>query len=255
MVSNATITSMIAVIIYTFLLFAGFIFYNKRKTGIEIKPLIVGSIGFIVFTQVLEKLLHVIVITQFPNYADYPVLFGLYGGMAAGLFEEVGRYILYAWLLNKYLDYKGGLSFGIGWGGIEAVVLALITILPNVIFAFLINAGTFEAAFAGQLPSDQIALIKDSLINQGAGFYLFGIVERFFALFMQIALSLFVLLAVVKNKISYLIYSILVHALIDFPLAFFQTGDLNNIWIIEIYIAAIGILSMFFIKRIKKSLS
>ncbi|WP_338448882.1 YhfC family glutamic-type intramembrane protease [Niallia oryzisoli] len=254
MVSNMTIASMIGVILYTLLLFVGFILFNKRRTGLSIKPLIVGSIGFIVFTQVLEKILHLVVITQFPNYAEHPILFGIYGGMAAGLFEEVGRFILFTWLLKKYLDYKGGLSFGVGWGGIEAVVLAFSTILPNVIFAFMINSGTFETAMAAQLPADQISMIKESLVNQNAIYYLYGMSERFFAVFMQISFSLLVLIAVVRKKISYLIYAILIHAAIDFPLVFFQTGDMTSMWIIEIYIAIIGILSMFFMKRLKRSL-
>lgn len=254
MVSNMTIASMIGVILYTLLLFVGFILFNKRRTGISIKPLIVGSIGFIVFTQVLEKILHLVVITQFPNYSDHPILFGIYGGLAAGLFEEVGRFILFTWLLKKYLDYKGGLSFGVGWGGIEAVVLAFSTILPNVIFAFMINSGTFESAMAAQLPADQISMIKESLVNQNAIYYLYGVFERFFAVFMQISFSLLVLLAVVRKKISYLIYAILIHAVIDFPLVFFQTGYMTSLWVIEIYLAVLGILSMFFIKRVKRSL-
>ncbi|KAA9028412.1 YhfC family intramembrane metalloprotease [Niallia endozanthoxylica] len=254
MVSNVTIASMIGFILYSFLLFAGFILFNKRRTGISIKPLIVGSVGFIVITQVLEKLLHLVVITQFPNYADHPVLFGIYGGLAAGIFEEVGRFILFTWLLKKYLDYKGGLSFGIGWGGIEAVVLALTMTLPNIIFSFMINSGTFDTAMAAQFPSDQISMIKETILSQNAAFYLLGVSERFFALFLQIALSLFVLVAVIKKKKSYLIYAILIHAAIDFPFVFIQTGHFTSLWVLEIYLAVIGILSIFFIKKMKKSL-
>jgi uncharacterized membrane protein YhfC len=62
----------------------------------------------------------------------------LYGGLAAGSFEELGRFILFTWLLKKYRDYKSGISFGIGWGGIEAVLLTLTMVVPNIIFAFMI---------------------------------------------------------------------------------------------------------------------
>lgn len=60
-------------------------------------------IGFVVFSLLL---LHVIVITNFPNYAEHPWLFGLYGGMTAGIFEELGRFLLFTWLLKKYYDYR-----------------------------------------------------------------------------------------------------------------------------------------------------
>ena len=245
---------MFITILFSFLLFAGLILYYKKKTGIYIKPLIIGSIGFIVFTQILEKALHVVVFLNFTNYADHPWLFALYGGMAAGLFEELGRFILFTWILKQYLNFRGGISFGIGWGGIEAVLLMLITILPTIIFAFMINAGTFETGLAGQVPSDQLPIIKETVLNQGVSFYLWGIVERFFAVFMQIALSLFVLVAVVKRKFVYVIYAILIHAAIDFPAAFYQTGHIKSLWIIELYIAIIGVFSFVFIKKVEKSI-
>ncbi|MBS4223666.1 YhfC family intramembrane metalloprotease [Lederbergia citrea] len=252
MVSNATIISMFVPIVFSFLLFAGLILFYKEKTGIYVKPLIIGSIGFIVFTQILEKVLHVIVITSFPNYADHPWLFGLYGGMAAGVFEEIGRFILFTWLLKKYLDYKGGISFGIGWGGIEGVLLMLMIFAPNILFAFFINAGTFESELAGQIPADQLATLKETVLSQGVSFYLLASVERLFAVFLQIALSLLVLLAVVKKKFSYVIYAILIHAMIDYPLAFYQTGHIKSLWVIELYLAIICAFSFIFIKKAKR---
>ena len=254
MVSNATIISMFMTILFSFLLFAGLILFYKKKTGIYIKPLIIGSIGFIVFTQILEKILHIVVFSNFPNYADHPWLFALYGGMAAGLFEELGRFILFTWILKKYLNFRGGISFGIGWGGTEAVLLILITVLPNIIFAFMINAGIFETSLAAQVPSDQLLVIKETVLNQGVSFYLLGISERFFAVFMQIAFSLLVLVAAVKRKFVYVIYAIFIHAAIDFPAAFYQTGHIKSLWIIELYLAIIGVLSFIFIKKVEKAI-
>lgn len=255
MVSNSTIISMFVPIVFTILLFIGLIMFYRKKTGIYTKSLIIGAVGFFVFTQVLEKVLHVVVLTNFPNYADHPWLFGLYGAFAAGIFEELGRFILFTWLLKKYLDYKGGISFGVGWGGIEAVLLPLMVLLPNIIFAFMINAGTFEASMADKLPADQIATLKDSLINAEVSGYLLACVERFFAVFIQIALSLLVLLGVVKKKFMYVIYAILIHAAIDFPLAFYQTGHIKSLWIIEAYLVVVGLLSFAFINKVRKSLN
>lgn len=249
MVSTATLISMFVPVVFSFVLFAGLILFYKKKTGIYVKPIIIGSIGFIVITQILEKILHVVVLTNFPNYAEHPWLFGLYGGMAAGLFEELGRFLLFTWLLKKYHDYKGGISFGIGWGGIEAVVLMLTMLVPNIIFAFMINAGTFESSLGSSLPKEQLETVKESVLNNGVSYYLLGCVERFFAAFMQIAFSLLVLAGVVKKKFSYVVLAVLIHAAIDFPLAFYQTGHIKSLWIIEVHIAIVGILSLFFIKR------
>lgn len=244
--------SMFVPVVFSFVLFIGLILFYRKRTGISLKPLIIGSIGFIVITQMLEKALHVVVVLNFPNYADHPWLFGLYGGMAAGVFEEVGRFLLFIWLLKKYREYKDGISFGIGWGGIEAIVLMLTVGLPNILFAFMINAGTFEITLGAQLSADELSTLKETILNQGITFYLLGSVERFFAVFIQIAFSLWVLYAAIKGKFVYVLYAVLVHAAIDFPLVFFQTGHFMNIWVIEGYVAAIGVISFFVIRRMKR---
>jgi uncharacterized membrane protein YhfC len=249
MVSTAKIISMFVPIIFSFVLYIGLILYYRKKTGIAVKPLIIGAIGFVVFTQVLEKVLHLAVITAFPNYADHPWLFGLYGGMAAGTFEELGRFLLFTWLLKKFQDYKGGISFGVGWGGIEAVVLMVMMIVPNIMFALMMNAGTLEKSLAGQITTDQLAAIKDNVLNNGVSFYLLAGVERFFAAFIQIAFSLWVLIAVVKKKFVYVIYAILIHAAFDFPLVFVQTGYFTNLWVVELYVAIGGMTSFWLIKK------
>lgn len=249
MVSTVKIISMFVPIVFSFVLFIGLILYYRKKTGIAVKPLIVGAIGFVVITQVLEKALHLAVVTAFPNYAEHPWLFGLYGGMAAGLFEELGRFLLFTWLLKKFHDYNGGISFGVGWGGIEAVVLMLMMIVPNILFAFMMNAGTLEKTLAEQIPTDQISAIKETVLNNGVSFYLLACVERFFAAFIQIAFSLWVLIAVVKKKFVYVIYAILIHAAFDFPLVFVQTGYFTNLWVVELYVAIGGMTSFWLIKK------
>ncbi|MEH7416837.1 YhfC family glutamic-type intramembrane protease [Neobacillus drentensis] len=253
MVSTAKMISMFVPIVFAFILFIGLIWYYRKKMGVAVKPLIVGAIGFVVFTQVLEKALHLAVITAFPHYADHPWAFGLYGGLAAGLFEEFGRFLLFTWLLKKFRDYKSGISFGIGWGGIEAILLVLMTIVPNIMFAFMMNAGTLEKTLGGQIPAEQIAAIKDTVLNNGVSYYFLGCVERFFAVFMQIAFSLWVLIAVVKKKFVYVVYVILIHAAIDLPLVFVQTGHFTNLWVVELYIAIVGLMSFWLIKKARGS--
>ncbi|UOQ44820.1 YhfC family intramembrane metalloprotease [Halobacillus salinarum] len=252
MISPSTLIAMCIPGVFSILLFIGLILFYRKKTGLHMKPLLLGAAGFIVFTQILEKTLHAVVVNAFPTYADHPWLFGLYGGLAAGHFEELGRFILFIWLLKKFRDYKTGVSLGIGWGGIEAVLLMVTAMISNLTFAFMINAGTYESTLGGQLPADQLATIKDSLLNQNIGYYLLACVERFFSVFLQIALSLLVLYGVVKKKFLYVVYAILIHAVIDYPLVFVQTGYIKSLWLVEVYVAIIGILAMVYIKRMEK---
>ena len=47
----------------------------------------------------------------------------LYGGLMAGVFEETGRYVSFKWFLKKETRIQDGLSYGIGHGGIEAMLI------------------------------------------------------------------------------------------------------------------------------------
>jgi uncharacterized membrane protein YhfC len=255
LISDITIVCMIVSIGFAFFLFGGLVVVYRKKEGVSIKPLILGSVGFIFFSQLLEKALHVIVLSHFPHYTDHPVWFGLYGGFAAGFFEETGRFILFTWLLKKYHNYRSGISFGIGWGGAEAVLLTLTVVLPNLIFTFMINSGTLELKLGSQVSADAIHSLKEGVLSHGAFYYLLGCMERFFAIFIQIFLSVFVLWGVVKRKSVYLLFAVIIHAAIDFPIVFFQTGKFTQLWIIELYIAVIGFLALFFANRLKRNFS
>lgn len=244
--------SMFASVLFSFILFIGLILFYRKRIGVQIKPLLLGALGFIVFSQILEKIMHVIVLSHFKNYADYPIWFGIYGGLAAGLFEELGRFILYIWLLKKYRDFRSGVSFGIGWGGIEAILLTVMIVVPNIIFACMINAGTLESSLKGQLSNDMIQSLKDGVLSHGISYYVLGCFERFFAVFMQIFLSLFVLLGILKKKFYYILLAVLIHAIIDFPLTFYQTGHIKNLWMIELYVAIFGCIFIFLIQKSKK---
>lgn len=252
MVGQLTILSMFVLILFTFLLFAGLIVYYKKREGISIKSAVIGAIGFIVFVQVLEKILHVFVITKFPDYAEHPWMFSLYGALTAGIFEELGRFFLFVWLLKTYREYKDGISFGVGWGGSEAIILPLTMVVPNILFSFMINGGTFDTSMASQMTTDQLNTLKETVLNQGAGYYMFGMLERFLAIFIQIALSILILLGVTKKTFRLIILSVLLHAAINFPLALYQTKQLGSLWMIELYLGVIALCAVLFIKRSKK---
>jgi hypothetical protein len=41
------------------------------------------------------------------NADHFPIL-AIYGGLTAGIFEELGRFVAFFFLLKKYLEYKDG---------------------------------------------------------------------------------------------------------------------------------------------------
>lgn len=98
-----------------------------RRNGVW-KPLIFGALTFFVF-QVLIRI--PIIQIVLPNMQWFltmsytqPVVYALFMGVTAALVEEFGRYVTMRLFLKKNLRFVDGISFGIGHGGIEAILIA-----------------------------------------------------------------------------------------------------------------------------------
>lgn len=249
MVSNSKILFMAFAAIIS--LFFPIILYIilRIKHRASFKPVIIGALTFIVFVLVLERILHSVVLGR--NLITSPVAIALYGGLAAGLFEEVGRFITISIFLKGNRDWKDGVAFGIGHGGIEAILLATFANLNNLVYSSLINSGSLDQYLNGKVSSQVIAQIKDSLVNTKASLFALGGIERICAITFHIALTLIVLYAIRNRKKLYLLLAILIHALIDFPAGLYQTHIITNIWVVEVILFIITAAAVVFIFKSK----
>ena len=62
-----------------------------------------------------------------------PWLYGLFMGGTAAIAEEFGRYIAVRFLLKKNRRYADGIAYGLGHGGIEAMLLIGVNNIANLI--------------------------------------------------------------------------------------------------------------------------
>jgi hypothetical protein len=108
----------------------------------------------------------------------------------------------------------------------------------------MINGGTFDELVAPQLGPEMASYIKEQLINLSP--YLFAMAgpERLFTIVIHIALSLVVLLAVTKSKNIYLLYAILLHALVNYPVVIIPGWGLS-LWFAEFYLLLLAIWDMY----------
>jgi uncharacterized membrane protein YhfC len=213
--------------------------YFRKKENISWASVGVGVLIFILFAMVLEPLLHSFMLIRNAATAAAlanPWLYATYGALAAGIFEEVGRYLGFRLLLRKRQDRRDGLGLGIGHGGIEAILIGFMTSVQFFVFSMMYNAGRWEEITA-PLPADAAALLKNQLLNTPDYMYVVGGLERVFAVLLQIGLSLIVLYAVRTGKLKYLVYAILLHALPDFLAALYQKQVLS-IWVVEVILLA-----------------
>ena len=210
--------------------------YNRKKFKANHLPFWVGCITFVLFALVLEQVMYLFLMKTpiWTTISGNIWLFGIVGGLFAGLFEETGRYVAFKTVLRKKRGNDGNaLMYGAGHGGIEAVILLSVTMIMNAVLSLQFNAGN-TAAFGAQEAAQQ-------LIDTPSWYFLVGAVERIAAVTIHISLSVLVWFAA-KNSKRFWLYplAILLHLIVD-AVAVILNGIGTNVWIIEgvVYVLAI----------------
>ena len=120
----STIIILIAIILMTLLVPLGVMLALRRRGG-SWTAFLTGAGTFVLFVMVLEPVLHNLVLRSPVGAAIQQniLLYALYGGLAAGLFEETGRLLAFRFVLKTRTARLTALSYGIGHGGIEAFLV------------------------------------------------------------------------------------------------------------------------------------
>ena len=190
-----------------------------KKTKAWVPAFFIGCGIFVGFAMILEQILHAIVLTLTGSVLrDNIWLYGLYGGLAAALFEETGRWIAMKFCLKKHLTRENALMYGAGHGGIEAFLILGMSSMSNLITAAMINGGLMEKTMTAldaaqqELTYNQLSVLWTTPAYQ---FYL-APVERISAIALQIALSILVYSAVKTGKKLHLAVAFGIHFAVDF---------------------------------------
>lgn len=211
----------------------------KFCRGAKLFPAVVGAATFVVFAQVLEGVPKAIFFGGSTVVSQYVLThawaYTLIGCLLAGVFEEVGRYLAFRFLLKRYTNRRDAVTYGIGHGGIEAILVLGLTAINNIAIAQLVNSGSFETITNGLtgVQLDQVQAQIAAVASFGAANLLLGLAERAIAMTLHISLSVVVFRAVRQRKAGYLGLAVALHALFDVPAALFQCGVLHSTWLVE----------------------
>lgn len=212
----------------------------RKRAVLVIRPFLFGMAAFFV-SQILIR----IPLLQFvlPNFNWFLTLqvntyaYGLFLGISAGIFEETARFICLRYFLTNRTRLGDGLAFGLGHGGIEAMLLVGINSLAAMI---LYPLGILDLSGSGYLT------------------ILTGGIERVFAISFHIGATLVILYGIKVNKpIRFLTLAILLHGLIDsgaviLPTAY-HVGTLGLETIIMISSFLVLSLGLWLFKRKKET--
>ena len=191
------------------------------------KPLLFGALTFTVF----QGFLRIPALAALGGTAWFqalqgaePALYALFLGATAALFEEGGRWLVMRFLLKKHRGVRDGICFGVGHGGIEAVLIFGLTAAATLFSGASADAGSPPLVLAG-----------------GA--------ERVFALAAQIGFSVMVMKSVREKKPLWLLLAFVLHTLVDFGAAYAAgfLGDGASVWSIEICVGLFAAAMLWFV--------
>ena len=221
MLQNVPMGSIISMTVTAFvsllLPIAALIFFRK-KTGGRFSAVFIGAGTFIAFALILETLLHQLVLAAAGQAAFENIWFyAIYGGLAAGIFEETGRLLSMKLLMKKTLCKRDSLMFGTGHGGAEAIILGGLTYLSNAAIALMINSGAMEQTLSTMDDATRAITVQQlsALWTSPSYMFLISALERIVAFVLQLCLSYIVYRAVRYKKPLLYILAVFLHFLMD----------------------------------------
>ena len=141
------------------------------------------------------------------------VIVGISFGLVAGVFEEGARYVVYRRWLKDMRRWKGAVLFGLGHGGMEALLLGGI-----VLYALLQAIAYRNADLTTLVPLELLGIARAQLdAYWSAPWYaaLLGALERVFAVGIQISLAVIVLQVFTRKNHFWLLIAVAWHTFVD----------------------------------------
>lgn len=220
-VPQASITCMWISCGAAFIIPAALLIYFRKRHRADIFPFFAGCGVMFLFAFVFESACSRALFSSpaGAKISSSPLLYSIFGGAMAGLFEETGRYAAFRTVLNRYRNKdQNALMYGAGHGGFEAAVVLGIAMINNLTYSILLNTGRIDTVTSQISPEDigQFVRIIRSLAETSPLLFLAGTAERVFAIVLHISLSVFVWFAV-KDKKKTILYAaaVILHAAID----------------------------------------
>ena len=244
--SAGKIAVMLAVAVLTAAAPLGIMGYLHRKKGGRWLPFLTGAAVFLLFAMGLEGIFNRLVIggPLGPAVTGNIWLYALYGGLAAGIFEETGRLAAFRLVLRKRREPVTALSYGLGHGGIEAFLLVGLTMLANL---------SLGLAYSGGALPPEAAAAAETVIDAPAVLFFWAGVERLSAVVLHVSNSVLVFAAARAGKRRLFPAAILIHTMVNFIAVI--GGSFLPVAVTELLVLACSLLAALGAVRVYRSFS
>lgn len=234
------------------------LFRKKMGKGVT-SAVLAGALGFFV-PQAVIRIPALQVLSVLDAFGDFVQnhfwMYAFLLAFSAGLFETVGRLVVFKTVLKNRTTYNSALCAGLGHGGIEAIYLVGLTYVNNLVLSFMINNGSAYNVLTGQgLEADQAnQLITTMTQTSPTIFYMAGF-ERVFTIGFQIGLSMLLAYGITRNQtVKFFGVVLLLHTVVDFMVIAVQNAG-GSLYLVEVLVAAVGIVAIYFVVRVKSRFS
>jgi uncharacterized membrane protein YhfC len=175
-----------------------------RRSRAPLSAFGAGALVFLV-SQVILRLPWQIPLGRWVQmHSDWLIPFLLFSSLTAALFEETGRWAGYRYLLRKERSPRIGVMFGLGHGGLEAILLAGLP-LAGLLVAWVM-------ASRGMIPSERaLEAVRQQAAAVDGWKVLLAAVERASAMAAHVGLSLIVLQMWMRSGKRWLALAIALH--------------------------------------------
>ncbi|MBV7272775.1 YhfC family intramembrane metalloprotease [Clostridium sp. PL3] len=248
--SSLTICFIINIII-CFGIPIGYLIYLIAAKKRGIKSFFIGVLVFLISQVFLRLPIIQYILPKMEWYSImtvlHPISYCIFLGATAGLFEEVGRFLGFKLALKKNRSWFDGLSFGMGHGGIEAMIISGASSVQNLLILISLNKGSYDSSKYG-LSEERVRALFETTNSMNV---LFGGIERIFAILLHIGLTLLILYGINKGKKRYLGLAILIHGAIDSSLAIFMNLGFS-VYLVELLCGIYAAVLLIFSIKIKR---
>jgi uncharacterized membrane protein YhfC len=232
--------------------------WARRRLGVGWRYFGYGALIFFLF-QVISRVPLVTIAGAMlvPTLADNPgaqLAWGAGLALTAGLFEEVGRYIGYRWLMRREeKTWRKAIMYGLGHGGLESMLL-----IAGLALLSLLSLLALSATGLDQIPAAQRDAVAAQLADLSATpdwLALVAVWERAWALAFHVAMSVLVVQVFRRGGLHWLGLAIVLHALLDFagPLvSLLGLDSLSAIVVNEAVVAGFGIAGLAVIRAFRE---
>lgn len=216
------ISCVFAVVVSIALPMGAAIYLVSKKKG-YLKPVLLGALTFVVFQMIIRVPILQGVLPNMQWFilmtSSQSLLTALFLGGTAALAEIGGRYLIMTLFMKNRRRFCDGLAFGIGHGGIEAILIVGI----NIILALIISGGTDSNA---------------TTLTAG--------LERIFTMISQTAWSVMVLTGIKQQKIGWVLLAFGLHMLMDSLIVVMSAYNMS-VFIIEAVLATFAAVMLVYL--------